>query len=170
MDHDHEHMQHMDHSSEGGVIEYVKFFAILTSIFVISLLISRSGYLPFMEALMGIFLVTFAGFKLINLKEFAYGFQSYDLLAKQSLAYSFAYPFIQLTIGVAYLLGFASLALHLIAFIVAIIASVGVLNSLLSKQQVHCVCLGSIVKLPLSRISFVEDFGMAIMALLMMVL
>ena len=113
---------------------------------------------------MGVFFVVFALFKFKNYKEFAYGFQSYDVLAKRSLAYSYAYPVIQLVFGVCYLIGYGTRFLDILVIAVSLVSSIGVIQSLKTKSTVHCVCLGGVIKLPLSRISFVEDFGMALMA------
>ncbi len=165
-----DHEVHMHDTASNEAKEYIKFAAVLGVILAGALIIRANELLPFTEALMGAFLVVFSSFKMINLKEFAYGFQSYDIVAKHSLAYSYSYPFVQMLIGAAYLFGLSSTYLHVVALVVSIIASIGVLKSLSSKSQVHCVCLGNVVKLPLSRISFVEDFGMAIMAASMILL
>ncbi len=167
MNHDKHHDMHMHDQGTGSPIEYVKFIVVIAFVFGVATLLASIDFRPFMESLMGVFLLVFGGFKLINLREFAYGFQSYDIVAKKSLQYSFAYPFIQIGLGAAYLAGLASLLLHVLALIVAVVASVGVLQTLLSGQKVHCVCLGNVIRLPLSRISFVEDFGMALMAIAM---
>jgi hypothetical protein len=119
---------------------------------------------------MGVFFMVFSLFKLSRLKEFAYGFQSYDLIANKSLAYGFAYPFIQLLLGLIYLSGLGSQSVDIFVVIISLISGAGVLNSLSKKQMVHCVCLGNVIKLPLSTISFVEDFGMAVMALAMIIM
>jgi hypothetical protein len=124
----------------------------------------------FIDSFMGVFFIVFAGFKISQLKIFAYGFQSYDLIAKHSLAYSYSYPFIQLAFGFAYLAGFGSIIVDSLVLFVSLISGLGVLKSLIKKQKVHCVCLGNVIKLPLSTISFVEDFGMALMALSMIFL
>jgi hypothetical protein len=142
----------------------------MLTILIVSTLISANTTLPFLESFMGVFFVIFSGFKLAQLKEFAYGFQSYDLVAKRSLAYSYMYPFMQLLFGVLYLSGVGSLSLNAVVLAVSLLSGAGVLNSLIKKQQVHCVCLGNVIKLPLSTISFVEDFGMAAMALIMIII
>jgi hypothetical protein len=163
----------MEHSNNSSSKEYLKFVGVLVFILITSYLYSLYiglDLLTFLESFMGVFFVTFALFKIYKLKEFAYGFQSYDLIAQKSLVYSFAYPFIQLFFGFAYLLGYSTVALNIIVIIVSLVSGAGVIKSLLSKQMVHCVCLGGVIKLPLSRISFVEDFGMAIMALVMIFL
>jgi hypothetical protein len=84
----------MHDQSTGTSIEYVKFAVVLGSVFGLAIVLTVLGFRPFMESLMGVFLLVFGGFKLINLREFAYGFQSYDILAKKSLSYSYVYPFI----------------------------------------------------------------------------
>lgn len=147
--------------------EYLKFTGVLFFILIDSLIVMRVGSLNFLDAFMGVFFVVFAGFKLFSLKEFAYGFQTYDLIAKRAIIYAYLYPFIQLTLGVIYLLGQASLAVNVFVILISLISGAGVLNSLMKKQEVHCVCLGNVIKLPLSTISFVEDFGMALMAVAM---
>lgn len=160
----------MNHNETNNRTEYLKFTGIMIFIAVTAYFYSLyTGFSlsSYMEAFMGVFFIVFAGFKIAKLKEFAYGFQSYDLIAKRSLAYSFSYPFIQLLFGVMYLVGASSLVLNVVVLVVSLASGAGVLNSLRMKQQVHCVCLGNVIKLPLSTISFVEDFGMAIMALAM---
>ncbi len=119
---------------------------------------------------MGVFFFVFAIFKLSSLKEFAYGFQSYDLIAKRSLIYSFSYPFIQLFLGFIYLLGLNKTGVDFFVVILSLISGIGVLRAIKSGNKIHCVCLGNVIKLPLSTISFVEDFGMALMAITMLLM
>ena len=45
------------------------------------------------------FFITFAGFKLIDLKGFVEGYSTYDLLAKRFASYGYIYPFIELFFG-----------------------------------------------------------------------
>jgi hypothetical protein len=169
MDHKQNHDMHQDmgHDDTNTMNEYLKFFGILGAITAISTLFWHNTALGFLDAFMGVFFVVFAGFKLAQLKEFAYGFQSYDLIAKKSLKYSYSYPFAQLALGVLYLAGAGSLPLDVFVVVISLVSAAGVLNSLIKKQAIHCVCLGNVIKLPLSRISFVEDFGMAAMAVAM---
>lgn len=163
----HKHDEHMNMANSNKKVEYLKFAGILIFILVISSLISANTSLYFLDSFMGVFFIVFAGFKIAQLKEFAYGFQSYDLIAKRSLAYSYFYPFLQLLFGVLYIAGQGVIALDVAVVVISLVSGAGVLNSLIKKQQVHCVCLGNVIKLPLSTISFVEDFGMALMALVM---
>ena len=58
-----------------------------------------------MHFMAGFFLV-FSFFKMLNIHAFASSYAMYDLLAMRSKAYGFFYPFIELTLGMAYLLAF----------------------------------------------------------------
>lgn len=164
-----QHHNHHEHYKD-NTLEYFKFAAVLIFITIASLFIWIFSYLMFLDVFMGVFFLVFAGFKLRNLKEFAMGFQSYDIIASRSLAYSYAYPFIQLFFAVAYLGGFGSWIIDLLVIIVSLISSIGVLRTLGNGAKVHCVCLGNVIKLPLSRITLVEDFGMALMATVMLLI
>ena len=53
----------------------------------------------------GFFLV-FAGFKLMDLKGFAEGYSTYDLLAQRWFGYGYVYPFIELSFGLLMLAGY----------------------------------------------------------------
>jgi hypothetical protein len=177
MQHKHNNSHHTDHSMVHDVsnqkIEYIKFAGIMLVISVLSYLHAswiEMSLMQFLESFMGVFFTVFAGFKILQLKEFAYGFQSYDLVAKKSLLYSYSYPFIQLLFGFLYLFGYATAAVDAVVLFVSLLSGLGVLIALRSKQKVHCVCLGNVIKLPLSTISFVEDFGMAGMAGLMLII
>ena len=165
-------MNHNHHGSSQK-FEYIKFFGVMLLVATLAschALWFGFGLMQFLESFMGSFFVVFSFFKFINLKEFAYGFQSYDLIARKSLFYSFSYPFMQLALGLLYLFGQGTIYLDTFVLLISLISGIGVLNSLLKKQAVHCVCLGNVIKLPLSTISFVEDFGMALMAAAMIFL
>lgn len=169
-----EHHQHASHEDAiGSAREYVKFSMVMVAIVILSWLhasINELSVMQFIASFMGVFFIVFGLFKLIRLKEFAVGFQMYDLLARKSIQYAYIYPFIQLTLGLWYLLGGQSRVLDALVLAVSLISAAGVMRAIKSKQTVHCVCLGSVIKLPISTISFVEDFGMGAMALVMLTL
>ncbi|VVB76613.1 Uncharacterised protein [uncultured archaeon] len=112
----------------------------------------------------GFFLV-FSGFKLIDIKGFAEGYSTYDLLARRALWYGYAYPFLELAFGLAYLTSFHTATVNILVLIVMSFSGIGVMRSMLKKQRIQCACLGTIIKTPLGRVTLVEDFGMAMMAL-----
>lgn len=166
------HAMESMHSVENTKKEYAKFTIVIVLIMLLSYLHSnRMGLnlMQFLESFMGVFFVVFSLFKFYNLREFAYGFQSYDIIAKKSLTYAYLYPFIQLLLGTVYLLG-TTVVVDIFVVILSLISSIGVVQSLAKKSLVHCVCLGGVIRLPLSTISFAEDFGMAIMAMVMIIM
>ncbi|MCA9324081.1 hypothetical protein KC992_03170 [Candidatus Saccharibacteria bacterium] len=169
-------MEHHEHTGSEKMkayspLEYVKFAGVMLFIVVFAAIDAAWPAFDtraYLNSFMGVFFIVFAGFKLVKLQEFAYGFQSYDLVAKRSLAYSYAYPFIQLLFGALYLFNQESPALHLAVLVVSLVSGAGVAKSILQKNKVHCVCLGGVIKLPLSTITLIEDFGMAAMAVYML--
>lgn len=168
---EHTHHEHHVTPAGGERREYIKFAAVIAGI--LALAYAHAAWrgldlLQFLESFMGVFFVAFASFKLIRLKEFAYGFASYDILAKRSLAYGYAFPFIQFLTGSAYLLAASTSRLDAFVVVLSAVSTLGVYQSLRGNQQFRCVCLGTLIRLPLSKISLVEDAGMGLMALAML--
>jgi copper chaperone CopZ len=114
----------------------------------------------------GFFLI-FSFFKLLDLKGFASSYAHYDLIAAKSKIYAFAYPFIELGLGLAYLLFADWQSLHLITAVVMFISLLGVVRGVINKQKIQCACLGTVFNLPMSTVTIIEDGVMVIMALLM---
>ncbi len=117
-----------------------------------------------MSTFMAGFFLLFSFFKLLNLKAFAVGYSTYDIIAKRVHAYGFIYPFIELALGMAYLTGWHPLVTNLITIVVMGVSSIGVLQSLLRKTNFQCACLGTIIKLPLSKVTLFEDLLMVAMS------
>ena len=113
---------------------------------------------------MGGFFLAFSFFKLLDLTGFVDSFQTYDVLARPVRAYGYAYPFVELGLGIAYLTGFAPIATNLVTLVVMLVGIVGVSQALLQKRQIKCACLGTVFNLPMSKVTFIEDGMMAIMA------
>lgn len=121
-----------------------------------------------MSYFMAGFFLTFSAFKFLDLKGFADGYSTYDLLAQKVYNYGFVYPFLELGLGLAYLLQIDNLPLHLFTFILMSFSGLGVLNSMLKKRKFQCACLGTFLKVPLTKVTLIEDFGMALMAFFML--
>ena len=118
----------------------------------------------FMADFMGGFFVVFAFFKLLNPRAFANAYSTYDVIAARSQFYSMAYPFIELGLGVAYLLRFQPLWTNVATLVLMLVGSAGVIRSLLDGRRIQCACLGTVFDLPMSTVTIVEDLGMAAMA------
>jgi copper chaperone CopZ len=113
---------------------------------------------------MGLFFVVFSFFKFIDLNGFQDSFSRYDPLAGSLPFYGWVYPFIELALGVLFLMQWeVQLALWLTLGILSI-TMIGVVRVLLSKQKIQCACLGSVLNLPMTEATLIENAMMIGMA------
>jgi Copper chaperone len=168
-----QHTMSSDAAAEGGN-SYFPIFLIFGYILGVSLLaqvgMGQFMWMQWMSHFMAGFFLVFSFFKLMNLKGFAEGYRTYDIVAKAVPAYGFIYPFIELALGVAYLTGFDPQLTNIVALAVMSISTIGVVQSLLKKTQFQCACLGTVIKLPLSKVTLFEDVLMVVMSAVMLVL
>ena len=115
----------------------------------------------------GFFLV-FSFFKLLDLTAFADSYQMYDVIAARSRGYALAYPFIELSLGVAYVVRFEPVLTNAVALVVMLVGAYGVLKSLLAGRKIRCACLGAVLNLPMTYVTLLEDGLMALMAAAML--
>ncbi|HAV25446.1 MAG TPA: heavy metal transporter, partial [Bacteroidetes bacterium] len=114
----------------------------------------------------GFFLV-FSFFKMLDIAAFAKAYQSYDIIAAKAKWYGYVFPFIELGLGIAYLLYSDNELTHLITAIVMFVSLIGVIKSVVQKTEIQCACLGTVFNLPMSYVTIIEDGIMLVMALLM---
>ena len=113
---------------------------------------------------MGLFFFVFSFFKFLDLKGFQQSFRRYDPLAKLLPFYGWVYPFIELTLGVLFLTQLeAQLALW-VTLVILSITTVGVIKVLLSREKIQCACLGSVLNLPMTEATLIENAVMIGMA------
>lgn len=113
---------------------------------------------------MGLFFVVFSFFKLLDLKGFPASFAMYDPLAKALPAYGWVYPFIELALGVMFLMRIELPVVLIITLVILSITTIGVVKSLLSKNKIKCACLGTALDLPMTEATLIENTIMIIMA------
>lgn len=123
-----------------------------------------------MSKFMGGFFIVFSFFKMLDVKGFAYSYSSYDIIAKKWIGYGFIYPFIELGLGIAYLMEFNMLITNAVTLVVMGVSTIGVLQSVMRKSKIQCACLGTVFNLPMSTVTLVEDALMVIMAGIMIIL
>lgn len=128
------------------------------------------SWLTWMRYFMAGFFIVFSFFKFLDLKGFARSYAMYDLLGRQWKGYGYIYPFLELALGILYLTAVNLTATHLATIVIMGFSSVGVIRNMLSPNQVQCACLGTVFKLPLGRVTLVEDLLMVGMAGVMLVL
>ena len=153
--------------------DFTPFIIILISILLLSTLRQFTQGLDgmlWMMDFMGIFLVTFGLFKIVDLKGFKEGFATYDLIAKKIPAYGYAFPFIEICLGVIYLAGYMYPWQNISVLIISIIGSLSAYLVIKNKNEIQCVCLGTTFKIPMTWVTFGENITMGIMAAWMILL
>jgi len=122
-----------------------------------------------MRQFMAGFFLIFSGFKFLDLRGFAHGYSTYDLLAKHWYGYGYIYPFLELKLGLLYLTGTNLLYTSWFTVFLMTFSGIGVVSKVLKGKKIKCVCLGTIIDVPLTTVTIIEDFGMAAMALAMLI-
>jgi len=117
-----------------------------------------------MRNFMAGFFLVFSFFKLLNLKGFAESYSSYDIIAKKWEGWGYVYAFIELGLGIAFLVYFNPVLTNAITFTVMSVSIVGVLQSVLNKRKIQCACLGAVFNLPMSTVTIIEDALMIAMS------
>lgn len=123
----------------------------------------------FMLDFMGLFYFVFSFFKLLDLKGFSESFKMYDPLAKVFPKYGIVYPFIELGLGLLFITRVQIPLALIITIIILGITTFGVTKTLLDKKSIQCACLGTTLKLPMTKATFIENTIMIIMAVWMLI-
>lgn len=118
---------------------------------------------------MGLFYIVFSFFKFLDLKGFVMSFSMYDPLAKRVSMYGWTYPFVELILGILFLVRIAIPTALVTTLLILGITTIGVTRSLLSKQEIQCACLGTALKLPMTEATFIENAIMIVMAIMMLI-
>lgn len=126
------------------------------------------GWINGMQRFMSGFFLVFAGLKLLDVPGFAKGYATYDLLAQRAYGYGYVYPFLELALGLLYLTGIEPVFTNVATLILMLFSGIGVAIKLMQGKKFECACLGTMIKVPLTKVTLIEDFGMAAMAALML--
>lgn len=124
--------------------------------------------MQYMIYAMGAFLIVVALLKMSDWKNFPDAFSQYDIIAKKIRLYAFLYPAIEMGLGISYIAMWQIAIVAAVTFVLMTVGSVGVLKNLLSPNPVKCACLGTRIKVPLTKFTLFEDVLMAIMALMIL--
>ncbi len=128
------------------------------------------SWMLWMRHFMAGFFIVFSFFKFLNLKGFANSYAMYDLLAGRWGTWGYVYPFIELSLGIFYLIDIAPQVTNWATIIVLGFSSIGVIKSNLDRRKIKCACLGDVFNLPMSVVTIIEDLLMVGMAAVMLVL
>lgn len=161
----------LNHQEESAVEQKSSYFPIyLIAIYitgVATLTNFHNGQLDWhgwMNHFMAGFFLVFSAFKFLDLHGFAEGYSTYDLLAKRWFYYGYIYPFLELSLGILFLTQWFPITTLIATIIIMGFSSLGVINSLLKKEKFQCACLGTLLNVPLSSITLIEDLTMVGMA------
>lgn len=156
-----------------SISTYQPLILIVTFIAGVSLLaqypFSEFSGMLWMRHFMAGFFIVFSFFKLLNLRGFSSSYRMYDIIAARWSAWGLIYPFVELGLGISYLIDFMPFYTNLATVIVLGISSIGVIESNLNKRKIKCACLGDVFNLPMSTITIIEDLTMVAMAAWMLV-
>ena len=125
---------------------------------------NRFDTAEWMRQFMAGFFLVLSFFKLLDIPAFAMSYSSYDIVAKKWSGYGFVYPFIELGLGIAFLIPAFNFWTNAVTLLVMGISIIGVLQSVLNKRKIQCACLGAVFKLPMSTITIIEDSLMIVMS------
>ena len=144
---------------------------ILTYISVASILMNYKNWnsSEAMLDFMGLFYIVFSFFKMLDLKGFPESFRMYDPLAKRLPIYGRIYPFIETGLGLMLLMRYEVKIALIITLFVLGVTTIGVTKTLLDKKSIRCACLGTVLKLPMTEATFIENIIMIVMAISMLI-
>ena len=145
-------------------------FLIFSYITVAAILLHYSSWNigEFMLDFMGLFYIVFSFFKFLDFKGFPKSFKMYDPLAKVLPIYARLYPFIETSLGILFLMRIQIPLALIITLIILGVTTIGVTKTLLGKKSIQCACLGTALKLPMTKATFIENSIMIIMAITML--
>ena len=158
---------HGDITIKASKIQQLKpLFIILGYIFIASILLNYKNWnlTNAMLDFMGLFYIIFSFFKILDIKGFSMSFRMYDPLAKQAPIYGYIYPFIEVLLGMMFLIRFEVNIALILTVIVLGITTIGVTQTLINKRSIKCACLGTTLNLPMTEATFIENALMIIMA------
>lgn len=161
----------MFHSEETSKLKQLRPLLLIFVYLVVSSLLlhfENFGIEAVMLDFMGLFFIVFSFFKILDLKGFPPSFSMYDPLAKRVPVYGWIYPFIEVVLGLMFLMRFEVKIALIITIVILGITTIGVTNTLLNKKKISCACLGTALKLPMTEATFIENTVMIVMAVIML--
>ena len=160
-----------DSSNKKSKLEQLKpLFLILFYITSASILLNFRdwNWNNFMLDFMGLFFISFSFFKMLDLEGFSKSFKMYDPLAKKVSFYGISYPFIETALGLMFLMKIEVFSALILSIFVLGLTTIGVIKILISKKSIQCACLGSVLKLPMTEATFIENAIMIFMSIFML--
>ena len=164
-------MEHEAHNTQYTVRDFLPLIVLFSLIAAITLVHQWCYGWSLDEAMrisMASFFLIFGFFKVINLVGFAQAYSVYDLIAQKFNWYGYVYPFLELGLGIAYLVQWNLPVTNVVTLVLMLVSAVGVFNELRKGKQITCACMGVVFKVPMTYVTLVEDLLMAAMASVML--
>lgn len=153
--------------------EYRKFLGVMLFIFLASTLMSTLisfNWQDWLRWFVGSSLLVFGGFKLISFESFLQVFPRYDPLAARFSWYSYAYPLVEVFLGLCYILDLVPSLRYIVTFIILAFGLVGMITNLnIQGPSTNNTWLGNVLKLPMSTAILFEDAIIAVMAAVLVI-
>lgn len=145
-------------------------FYIAVSILTYTLIVYKNAddLMTMMNYFMGFSFIGLAFLKIVSLESFAVLCGKYDVVAKKFPLYSYAYPFIELTLGFWFLFFGDNLIVDSITLIILLANFVTILNVIIKKEDYSCACLGGKFVLKFDLWLLLENIAMIAMIVYMM--
>ncbi len=124
----------------------------------------------FMMYLMWIWFWTFGIMKLYNLEDFVKNFSEYDLVSKKYSIYGYAHPFIEIILWFIYIFDTQMMYTMTANIMGIIISGLWIASAywiVSSWKNISCACMGTYWKLPMTKVTILENTVMLWMILLM---
>lgn len=157
-------MDHEHHSAAGSKLDAYRPLVVIIGVCAAAGVALQGAGLSFMHGFMGLFFLLFGMFKFFDLDGFAGQFRQYDLVAARAPAYALAYPVIELLLGLAYLGYWQPRLTYILTVLLMGVSAAGVIRGIATGRAMTCACLGTLLKVPLSTVSVIENLGMGLMA------
>ncbi|MFL2601102.1 MAG: heavy-metal-associated domain-containing protein [Flavobacteriaceae bacterium] len=129
----------------------------------------NASYERSMQIFMGLFFIIFSFFKFLDYDSFPTSFIRYDPLAKKIPFYANLYPFLETALGIAFLIEWNLPVVLTITLLVLSITSLGVIKTLVNKTEINCACLGTLLKLPMTEATLIENIIMLGMSCILLI-
>ena len=154
--------------TKGWLETYKPILLIFFYITLVTVLIQFTNHhfdtMQWMQHFMAGFFLVFSFFKLLNLKGFAESYVMYDVVAKKIPFWAYSYAFVEVGLGISYLLNCNPLVTNACTFVVMSVSIIGVLQSVFDNKKIQCACLGAVFNLPMSTVTIIEDALMIVMS------
>lgn len=141
---------------------FIFIFSLVTSI------VYQSYWHGFMQYMMAGYFLIFGIAQSLAIKQSARMLRKYDIFARIFPFYGYILPVIQIILGVVYVISSQILIVNLIALVVIISNTAGVLDVILSKRKVRCSCLGDVLNVPVGKVTLIENLFMLSMLVWML--